>query len=96
MIELALRDERIEPFVERMPGPIVRLTMDASTTLEAALVKCRTQLHDALEWAIAAVYADDGAPGRVFVRDANGTEMVTMVDPCLTYGLDAIVRPKDL
>ena len=93
MIELALRDEAIAPFVERLPGPIVRLNLSASDDLLVALTQCGSDLMLALEWALTAVYSDDEAPSRVFVRNANGLETVAMVDPCLTYGSDAIVRP---
>ena len=93
MIELALRDEAIAPFVERLPGPIVRLNLSASDDLIVALTQCGSDLMLALEWALTAVYSDDEAPSRVFVRNANGLETVAMVDPCLTYGSDAIVRP---
>lgn len=93
MIELALRDEAIAPFVERLPGPIVRLNLSASDDLLVALTQCGSDLMLALEWALTAVYSDDEAPSRVFIRNANGLETVAMVDPCLTYGSEAIIRP---
>ena len=88
-----MRDGHGEPTVERLPGPTVRLTISTATTVEEMLPKCRQQLHDAVEWAINSVFADEAAPGRVYVRDAGGLEFITMVDPCATYGLQAIVRP---
>lgn len=93
MIELALRDEPIAPYVERLPGPIVRLNLCATDHLNDALVRCNSDLIQAIEWALTAIYSAEEAPSRVFVRNANGMETVTMVDPCLTYGLQAIVRP---
>lgn len=93
MIELALRDEPIAPYVERLPGPIVRLNLAAHDHLNEALLHCSTELIQAIEWALTAIYSAEEAPSRVFVRNANGLETVAMVDPCLTYGLQAIVRP---
>jgi hypothetical protein len=46
-----------------------------------------------VEWALNLLYRDGEAPARAFVRNANGREVVTMVDPCLTYGSQAVVRP---
>ncbi len=93
MIELALRDEPIAPYVERLPGPIVRLNLAATDHLADAFVMCSADLMQAIEWALTAIYSAEEAPSRVFVRNANGMETVTMIDPCLAYGLQAIVRP---
>ena len=93
MIELALRDEAIAPYVERLPGPIVRLNLSVTDDLLVALTQCGSDLMMALEWALTSVYSDDEAPSRVFVRNANGLETVAMVDPCLAYGSQAIIRP---
>lgn len=72
---------------------MVRLTMSMETTIADALTHCRDDLLSAVEWALNSVFTDEAAPGRVYVRDANGHEFVTLVDPCATYGLQAIVRP---
>lgn len=92
MIELALRDEDFEPYVERLPGPIVRLNLPSSQDLATALTACREDLADSLHWALTSVYEQEDLPSRVFVRNPNGQEMLTMVDPCATYGSQAIVR----
>ena len=92
MFELALRDEEFEPYVERLPGPIVRLNLSSHQDIADALKSCRQDLADSLHWALTSVYAQEDAPARVFVRNPNGQEMLTMVDPCATYGSQAIVR----
>lgn len=92
MFELALRDEEFEPYVERLPGPIVRLNLPSNKDISDALTSCRQDLTDSLHWALTSVYAQEDAPARVFVRNPNGKEMITMVDPCTTYGSQAIVR----
>lgn len=92
MIELALRDEEFDPYVERLPGPIVRLNIPSHLDISSALNSCRDDLTDSIHWALTSVYAQDDAPARVFVRNPNGQEMLTMVDPCTTYGSQAIVR----
>ena len=96
MIELVLRSQELEPKVERLDGPCVRLTVPAEQDLSASLAKCRDDLFSAIEWALLSLYDNEKAPSRVFVRDANGQEMSVMVDPCVAYGLEAIIRPKDL
>ncbi len=93
VIEIALRDDLVAPYVERLPGPIVRLNVAADQDVLDALATCRTDLHQAVEWAVSNLYSDDLAHSRVYIRNANGQEMVTMVDPCVTYGSQAIVRP---
>ncbi|MSW38036.1 MAG: hypothetical protein F2839_00075 [Actinobacteria bacterium] len=93
MIELALTDEIVRPQVERLPGPIVRVKFSASADFGLALESCRSELAQAVEWALAALYQDDHAPSRVFVRDASSQDMVAMIDPCQTYGSQSIVRP---
>ncbi|MEI6405649.1 MAG: hypothetical protein WCO64_07745 [Actinomycetes bacterium] len=93
MIEIAIRDDLVEPFVERLPGPIVRINVASSQDVVDAVNLCRSDLHEAVEWAVSNLYSDDLAHSRVFIRNANGQEMVTMVDPCVTYGSQAIVRP---
>lgn len=92
MIELALRDEDFEPYVERLPGPIVRLNLPSTQDISAALTSCREELADSLHWALTSVYSHDDVPARVFVRNPNGQEILAMVDPCTTYGSQAIVR----
>ena len=96
MIELVLRSQELEPKVERVVGPFVRLTVPAEQDLLTSLGKCRDELFSAIEWALLSLYDNEKAPSRVFVRDANGQEMSVMVDPCVSYGLEAIIRPKDL
>lgn len=93
MIELVLSDVVSEPVVEKLVGPRVRLSIHPSHDLTGALSSCRDQLHAAIEWALTSLYSNDEAPDRVFVRDANGQEMVTLIDPCSTYGSQAIIRP---
>ena len=96
MIELVLRTQEIEPKIERLDGPFVRLTVPADQDLSQSLAKCRDELFRAIEWALLSMYDNEKAPSRVFIRDANGQEMSVMVDPCVAYGLEAIIRPKDL
>jgi len=96
VIELVLRSQELEPRVERVDGPFVRLTVPAERDLLSSLAKCRDELFSAIEWALLSLYDNEKAPSRVFVRDANGQEMSVMVDPCVAYGLEAIIRPKDL
>ena len=93
MIEIALSDDCSEPYVERLPGPIVRLTLATAQDIAVALDLCRVELVDSVEWALNLLYRDGEAPARAFVRNANGREVITMVDPCLTYGSQAVVRP---
>ena len=93
MIELVLSDQIVQPVVEKLSGPLVRVSINPSHHLDEALETCRPDLHEAVEWALTALYENDDAPHRVFVRDAAGQEMVTTTDPCLNYGSQAIVRP---
>lgn len=93
MIELVLSDQVSEPSVERLTGPRVRVSINPAQSLDSAISKCRPDLHQAIEWALTTLYENDEAPHRVFVRDANGQEMVTMTDPCINYGSQAIIRP---
>lgn len=93
MIELVLSDQIDKPVVERLDGPRVRLSIHPSHDLNTALNTCREDLHGAVEWALTSLYENDEAPHRVFVRDANGQEVVTMTDPCINYGSQAIIRP---
>lgn len=93
MIELVLRDNAIVPIVERLSGPRVRLTINTGTDLAHCLNQCRDELQMAIEWALTSLYNDAEAPSRVYVRDAQGQEVLAMVDPCTFYGLQAIIRP---
>ena len=93
MLELVLRDGHEAPFVERLDGPRVRLTISQHDELDGALVTCRDDLFQAIEWALTSLYNNEEAPTRVFVRDANGQEMLMTTDPCAAYGLQAIIRP---
>ena len=92
MIELALLDDDFEPYVERLPGPIVRLNLPSTQDIASALYSCREELADSVHWALISVYEEENVPARVFVRNPNGQEMLTMVDPCATYGSQAIIR----
>lgn len=93
MLELMLSDQVAQPVVERLAGPRVRVSIHPSHALSDALNLCRQELHGAIEWALTSLYANDEAPNRVFVRDANGQQMITLTDPCVGYGSQAIVRP---
>ena len=93
MLELVLRDDKVMPFVERLDGPRVRLTISQHDQLSGALTHCRDELFQAIEWALTSLYNNEEAPTRVYVRDANGQEMLMTTDPCTAYGLQAIIRP---
>lgn len=93
MIELVLSDDISGPVVQRLAGPRVRVSINPADNLKSALDTCRLDLHDAIEWALTTLYESDEAPHRVFVRDANGQEMIAMTDPCIEYGSQAIIRP---
>lgn len=92
MIELSLRDEEFEPYVERLAGPLVRLNLPSSRDISSALISCRDDLADAIHWALTSLYSESELPTRIYVRNPNGQEMLTMVDPCVTYGSQAIIR----
>lgn len=94
MIELVLRTTDVQPVVECLEGPIVRLTVSVEEDLSSALKKCQGELFAALEWALLALYDNEKAPSRVFLRDAQGQEMTVMIDPCLVYGSETMVRPR--
>lgn len=93
MIEIALSDDCTDAFVQLLPGPIVRLNISTSEDVRLAIERCRHDLVAGLEWALDLLYRDGSAAARAFVRNANGREVVMMVDPCLTYGSEAVVRP---
>ena len=93
MIELVLSDQVVQPVVEKLSGPLVRVSINPSHNLNNALETCRTDLHEAVEWALTSLYENDDAPHRVFVSDASSQQMVTTTDPCLNYGSQAIIRP---
>ena len=92
MLEIVLRDEDLVPTVSLLDGPRVRLTMSASESINDSLVYCREQLLDAVEAGLRTLHEQSEAPGRVFIRDAEGNEVITTVDPCSNYGSEAIVR----
>ena len=92
MLELVLSDENVTPRVELLEGPRVRLTMSASEDLAHSIEFCRTELTQAVEAALGRLHEDETAPARVFVRDASRSEVITTIDPCTTYGSQAIVR----
>ena len=93
MIELVLHDHKTVPSVERLTGPRVRLAIPSSMHLTNALELVREDLAGAIEWALLSIYNQDEAPSRIYVRDAQGLEMVAAIDPCQSYGLEAIIRP---
>jgi hypothetical protein len=92
LLEIVLRDEDVVPTVELLTGPRVRLTMSASESINDSITFCRQQLHDAVETGLWSLHENSEAPGRVFIRDAEGNEVITTVDPCTNYGSEAIVR----
>ena len=92
VLELVLTDESVTPRVELLDGPRVRLTMSASENLAHGIEFCRAELAEAVETALSQLHSDEAAPSRVFVRDAQGTQVITTIDPCTTYGSQAIVR----
>jgi hypothetical protein len=92
VLELVLTDESVPPRVELLDGPRVRLTMSASESLAHSIEFCRNDLTQAVESALNQLHQDETAPARVFVRDASGSQVITTIDPCATYGSDAIVR----
>lgn len=92
VLELVLTDESVPPRVELLDGPRVRLTMSASEHLAHSLEFCRDDLNKAVESALGQLHQDDKAPARVFVRDPSGSQVITTIDPCATYGSQAIVR----
>ena len=93
MIELVLSDQIVQPIVEKLSGPLVRVSINPSHNLNQALETCRTDLHEAVEWALTSLYENNDAPHRVFITDASSQRMVTTTDPCLNYGSQAIIRP---
>lgn len=95
MLELVLTDESITPRVELLEGPRVRLTMSASENLTHGIEYCRAELTEAVENALRPLHYDDAVPSRVFVRDSQGSQLITTIDPCTTYGSQAIVRSQD-
>ena len=92
VLELVLTDETVTPKVELLQGPRVRLTMSASENLADGIEFCRVELAEAVESALRQLHQDASAPARVFVRDAQGSQVITTIDPCTTYGSQAIVR----
>lgn len=92
VLEIVLRDDDVVPTVELLDGPRVRLTMSASETINDGIAYCRQQLIDAVETGLRHLHENSEAPGRVFIRDAEGNEVIATVDPCSNYGSEAIVR----
>ena len=95
MIEIQISEGVSQPQVERLDGPRVRLTVNASHELADSLQACQQQLMDAIEWALLSLYGENAAPGRVFVRNPESHTMSVMFDPCASFGLEAIIRPQD-
>ena len=92
VLELVLSDESLSPRVELLDGPRVRLTMSASESLAHSIEFCRSDLTEAVESALSQLHEAETAPARVFVRDPSGSRIITTIDPCATYGSQAIVR----
>jgi len=92
VLELVLTDDAVSPRVELLDGPRVRLTMSVSESLDHSIEFCRDDLLQAVEAALNQLHQDETAPARVFVRDASGSQVITTIDPCATYGSEAIVR----
>lgn len=92
MLELVLSDDSVAPRVELLEGPRVRLTMSASENLADGIEFCRAELTQAVETAFRQLHNDEVAPARIFVRDTQGSQVITTSDPCTTYGSQAIVR----
>ena len=92
MLELVLTDESVTPRVELLDGPRVRLTMSASENLAHGIEFCRAELAEAVETALSQLHHDEAATSRIFVRDSEGSKIITTIDPCTTYGSQAIVR----
>jgi hypothetical protein len=93
VLEIVLRDDHVVPTVELLDGPRVRLTMSASENIEVAIAFCRDQLVEMVAAGLKVLHGKTEAPGRIFIRDAEGNEVITTVDPCLRYSSEAIVRP---
>ena len=93
MLEIVLRDDHVVPIVELLEGPRVRLTMGASESIEDSIEYCREQLVEMVAAGLKVLHGKTEAPGRIFIRDAEGNEVITTVDPCLRYNSEAIVRP---
>lgn len=92
MLEVMLVDDEIEPRVEILDGPRVRLIMSAGEELASALQRCRTELFHAVETSISMLLELESATGRVFVRTSNEFEVIATIDPTVIYGSQAIVR----
>jgi hypothetical protein len=93
MLELALSDEVVTPRVELLDGPRVRLTISASENIAHGLEFCRSDLIQAVESAFKRLHEQDVAPARIFIRADDTSEVISTVDPTITYGSKAIVRP---
>ena len=92
VLELVLTDDAVSPRVELLDGPRVRLIMSASEDLAHSIEFCRDDLNRAVADALSQLHQDEIAPARVFVRDASESQVIATIDPCATYGLQAIVR----
>ena len=92
VLELVLSDDQVTPKVELLDGPRVRLTISASENLSHGIEFCRAELSQAVEAALGQLHQDETATARIFVRDADGTQIIATSDPCTTYGSQAIVR----
>jgi hypothetical protein len=93
MLELALSDEVVTPRVELLDGPRVRLTISASENIAHGLEFCRAELIHAVEVALQQLHENAEAPARIFVRTKDSSAVISTVDPTVTYGSNAIVRP---
>lgn len=93
MLELAISDEAVTPRVELLDGPRVRLTISASENIAHGLEFCRAELINAVEEALRHLHEKDSIPARIFIRNTEANEIISTVDPVITYGSKAIVRP---
>jgi hypothetical protein len=93
MLELAISDEAVTPRVELLDGPRVRLTISASENIAHGLEFCRAELIKAVEEALMHLHEKDSVPARIFIRNTEANEIISTVDPVITYGSKAIVRP---
>ena len=77
-------------FEAALSEEVAKRTLSIKESLEQNL---ETELSEAVERALRQLHQDEVAPSRVFVRDTQGAQVITTIDPCTTYGSQAIVRP---
>ena len=69
--------------------------MNVQDDVRKVLAFVQQDLMNAIKWAITSLYSDGSAPDRVYMRDAQGTAMSILSDPCQAFGLNALIRPND-